>query len=89
MAPLKNSCAALPVTAAAITAAARATASTRASSPFAAASAIGSRARPAGRPRGKRTAHGTGNSHLCLLELKHQVENALYAIGTLKLLARH
>lgn len=31
---------------------------------------------------GKRTAHGTGNSHACLLETKHHVENALYAIGT-------
>lgn len=31
---------------------------------------------------GKRTAHGTGNSHACLLETKHNVENALYAIGT-------
>jgi hypothetical protein len=31
---------------------------------------------------GKRTAHGTGNSHACLLETKHHVENALFAIGT-------
>jgi hypothetical protein len=76
-------------TPAAITAAARATASTQASSPFAAASVMGSRAPPAGRPRGKRTAHGTWTGHLYLLELKHQVVNALYAIGTLKLRARH
>lgn len=41
-----------------------------------------------GDPGGKRTAHGTGNSHLCLLEVKHQVENALYAIGMPELLAR-
>ena len=34
-----------------------------------------------GDPRGKRTPHGTGNSHLCLLERKHQVEDALYAVG--------
>jgi len=34
---------------------------------------------------GKRTAHGTGNSHACLLETKHHVENALYAIGTSEL----
>jgi hypothetical protein len=74
---------------AAITAAARATASTQASSPFAATSAMGPRAPPAGRPCGKRTAHGTWNSHLYLLELKHQVEKALYAIGTLKLRALH
>lgn len=31
-----------------------------------------------GDPRGKRTAHGTGSSHLCLLERKHQVEDAIY-----------
>lgn len=46
------------------------------------------RARPSGRerlagsarrpPKGKRTAHGTGASHLCLLERKHQVEDAIY-----------
>lgn len=34
-----------------------------------------------GDPRGKRTAHGTGDSHLCLLERKHQVEDAVYAVG--------
>lgn len=34
-----------------------------------------------GDPRGKRGPHGTGNSHLCLLERKHQVEDAIYAIG--------
>jgi len=28
---------------------------------------------------GKRSAHGTGASHLCLLERKHQVEKAIYA----------
>lgn len=33
-----------------------------------------------GDPGGKRTAHGTGNSHLCLLERKHQVETAIYAV---------
>jgi len=32
-------------------------------------------------PGGKRGAHGTGASHLCLLESKHLVENAIYAIG--------
>lgn len=32
-----------------------------------------------GDPRGKRTAHGTGSSHLCLLERKHQVEDAIYS----------
>jgi hypothetical protein len=31
-----------------------------------------------GDPGGKRTAHGTGPGHLCLLERKHQVENAIY-----------
>jgi hypothetical protein len=31
-----------------------------------------------GDPRGKCTAHGTGSSHLCLLERKHQVEDAIY-----------
>jgi hypothetical protein len=31
-----------------------------------------------GDTHGKRTAHGTGNSHLCLLERKHQVEDAVY-----------
>jgi hypothetical protein len=34
-----------------------------------------------GDPRGRRTAHGTGDSHLCLLHRKHQVEDAIYAIG--------
>ena len=29
---------------------------------------------------GKRAAHGAGNSHTCLLEHKHQVEDAIYAI---------
>ena len=33
-----------------------------------------------GDPGGKRSAHGTGISHLCLLERKHQVENAIYDI---------
>ena len=33
-----------------------------------------------GDPVGHRTAHGTGTSHLCLLERKHQIENAIYAI---------
>ena len=32
-------------------------------------------------PGGKRGPHGSGGSHLCLLERKHQVENAVYAIG--------
>ena len=31
-----------------------------------------------GDPRGKRTGHGTGRSHSCLLERKHQVEDAIY-----------
>ncbi len=31
-----------------------------------------------GDPRGKRTGHGAGPSHLCLLERKHQVEVAIY-----------
>jgi hypothetical protein len=31
---------------------------------------------------GQRTEHGTGAGHLCLLERKHDVENAIYAIGT-------
>jgi hypothetical protein len=31
-----------------------------------------------GDPRAKRTAHGSGASHLCLLERKHQVEDAIY-----------
>jgi hypothetical protein len=31
-----------------------------------------------GDPRGKRTGHGTGSSHLCLLDRKHQVEDAIY-----------
>jgi len=30
---------------------------------------------------GKRGPHGSGNSHLCLLESKHEVEDAIYAIG--------
>ena len=34
-----------------------------------------------GGPRGKRTAHGTGEDHLCLLGRKHQVEDAIYAAG--------
>jgi hypothetical protein len=29
---------------------------------------------------GKRSAHGTGAGHLCLLESKHQVETAIYAV---------
>jgi hypothetical protein len=33
-----------------------------------------------GDPRGKRSRHGTGPSHLCLLDRKHEVENAIYAI---------
>jgi hypothetical protein len=33
-----------------------------------------------GDPGGKRGAHGTGNNHTCLLERKHQVENAIYAV---------
>jgi hypothetical protein len=33
-----------------------------------------------GDPRGKRSAHGTGTSHLCLLEQKHQVEDAIYDV---------
>lgn len=32
-----------------------------------------------GDPGGKRTAHGTGNGHLCLLDRKHLVEDAIYA----------
>jgi hypothetical protein len=35
-----------------------------------------------GDPGGKRSAHGTGTSHLCLLERKHQVETAVYAVPT-------
>jgi len=31
-----------------------------------------------GDPRGRRTGHGTGPSHSCLLERKHQVEDAIY-----------
>jgi hypothetical protein len=31
-----------------------------------------------GDPRGKRTRHGTGPGHLCLLDRKHQVEDAIY-----------
>jgi len=34
-----------------------------------------------GGPSGKRGAHGTGNSHLCLLESKRQVEDAIYGVG--------
>lgn len=33
-----------------------------------------------GDPGGSRTRHGTGDSHLCLLERKHQVEAAIYAV---------
>jgi hypothetical protein len=33
-----------------------------------------------GDPRGLRTGHGTGASHLCLLERKHQVEDAIYQV---------
>jgi hypothetical protein len=33
-----------------------------------------------GDPRGRRTGHGTGASHLCLLERKHEVEDAIYAM---------
>jgi hypothetical protein len=33
-----------------------------------------------GNAGGKRSAHGTGASHLCLLESKHQVETAIYAV---------
>ena len=33
-----------------------------------------------GPPRGRRTRHGTGAGHLCLLERKHQVEDAIYAV---------
>jgi hypothetical protein len=40
-----------------------------------------------GDPSGRRTAHGTGNSHLCLLEVKHLVEIAIYAIEAPELLA--
>jgi hypothetical protein len=36
-----------------------------------------------GDPRGMRTAHGTGDDHLCLLERKHEVEDAIYAVGPL------
>lgn len=35
-----------------------------------------------GESGGTRTAHGTGRDHLCLLERKHQVENAIYGTGT-------
>jgi hypothetical protein len=31
-----------------------------------------------GDPGGKRTAHGTGADHLCLIERKHQVEDTIY-----------
>lgn len=34
----------------------------------------------AGDPRGKRGPHGSGAAHLCLLERKHQVEDAIYRI---------
>lgn len=34
-----------------------------------------------GDPRGKRTGHGTGASHLFLLERKHKVEDAIYGIS--------
>ena len=34
-----------------------------------------------GDPRGKRTAHGSETGHLCLLERKHQVEDAIYRIA--------
>lgn len=30
---------------------------------------------------GKRGAHGAGNSHACLLERKHQVEDTIYRLG--------
>lgn len=33
-----------------------------------------------GDPGGRRTAHGTGDTHLCLLERKHQVEGAIYDV---------
>ena len=35
-----------------------------------------------GEPGGTRTAHGTGRDHLCLLERKHQVEEAIYGVAT-------
>lgn len=34
-----------------------------------------------GDPGGRRTRHGTGASHLCLLERKHQLEDAIYGIA--------
>jgi len=34
-----------------------------------------------GPPGGRRKEHGTGAGHLCLLDRKHQVEDAIYAIG--------
>jgi len=34
-----------------------------------------------GDPGGTRGAHGAGNSHTCLLERKHQVEDAIYRLG--------
>jgi hypothetical protein len=34
-----------------------------------------------GDPGGKRGAHGAGYSHTCLLERKHQVEDAIYRLG--------
>jgi hypothetical protein len=33
-----------------------------------------------GPPHGRRTRHGTKASHLCLLERKHHVEDAIYAV---------
>jgi hypothetical protein len=37
-----------------------------------------------GPPGGTRTAHGTGNSHSCLLERKHEVENMIYEVAGVK-----
>lgn len=34
-----------------------------------------------GNRAGQRPAHGTGDDHTCLLERKHQVEDAIYATG--------
>lgn len=34
-----------------------------------------------GDPRGRRTSHGTGASHLRLLERKREVEEAIYGAG--------
>ncbi len=42
-----------------------------------------------GDPAGKRKEHGAGNSHLCLLKTKHEVENALYDIEVPELLQAH